>query len=389
MSQVILRRYRFKLKIKSKEILTKLSKFAGVYRLVYNLALIQRNYFYLQRKQSISFSKQCRELTLLRKEIDFVNKVHSQVIQQALKDLHRAFQNFFNGNADYPQLKKKSKHSSFRYVQGVKIYKNRIYLPKIGWLKFFKSRKIDGDVGEVTVLKEADGWYISILVKKKVNIPEIPKDFIGIDVGIKKLAYCSNGWIFENHKSLKKYENKLKRAQRKLSRMKKNSKRRKRQKRKIAKIYLKIKRIRLDYLHKSSTIIAKNHSVVVEDLKIKNMSKTARGTLENPGKNVKVKSALNRSILDTGWGMFYNMLEYKCRENGNIFVKVNPKYTSLTCNNCGYTAKENRISQSKFICQKCGYTEEANLNAAKNILERYLSTVGHTGINARGVWAVA
>ena len=119
------------------------------------------------------------------------------------------------------------------------------------------------------------------------------------------------------------------------------------------------------------------------------MSKTARGTLENPGKNVKVKSALNRSILDTGWGMFYNMLEYKCRENGNIFVKVNPKYTSLTCNNCGYTAKENRISQSKFICQKCGYTEEANINAAKNILERYLSTVGHTGINARGVWAVA
>jgi putative transposase len=145
----------------------------------------------------------------------------------------------------------------------------------------------------------------------------------------------------------------------------------------INKLHGKITRIRHNWFHRRSYNLANNHSlIVVEDLKIANMSKSASGTIENPGKNVKAKSGLNRSILRQGWGQFCDLLSYKCNWYGSNLVKVNPKNTSITCSRCEYTSQDNRISQESFVCQNCGHTENADTNAAKNILRLGLESLG-------------
>jgi putative transposase len=145
----------------------------------------------------------------------------------------------------------------------------------------------------------------------------------------------------------------------------------KKQKKKIARLYERIANARHDFLHKASTLISKNHAmVVVEDLKVRNMSKSAKGDLADPGRNVKAKSGLNRSILDQGWAMFIQMLQYKQTWLGGEVIKVNPQHTSQTCPECHHVSKDNRTSQSRFKCVACGYTENADLVGALNVLAR-------------------
>lgn len=139
---------------------------------------------------------------------------------------------------------------------------------------------------------------------------------------------------------------------------------------KLAKINLKIANKRKDFLHKLSTQYSENQTVVIEDLKIKNMSKSAKGTLETPGKKVKQKAGLNRVITQQSWGMFFEMLEYKLRRKGGELLKVDPKFTSQTCPDCGHISKKNRLSQANFVCEKCGYSNNADIVGALNILDR-------------------
>jgi putative transposase len=182
--------------------------------------------------------------------------------------------------------------------------------------------------------------------------------------------------LVEGVHSFREHEERLAREQRKLSRKKKGSENWKKQKREIAKLHHTIANVRQDFLHKLSTGISKNHAkVYVEGLQIKNMSASARGTVEEPGRNIKAKSGLNKSILDQGWYEFKRQLDYKLSWSGGILVEVNPRHTSQTCSCCGYAAKENRVSQDVFRCQVCGHEENADINAAKNIL-----TVGQTGM---------
>ena len=142
---------------------------------------------------------------------------------------------------------------------------------------------------------------------------------------------------------------------------------------KIAKMWLKIANVRNDYLHKITTAIAKNHGLVaVENLKIKNLTKSAKGTIDNPGHNVKAKSGLNKSILSQSWGRFFELLEYKLRRNGGKLIRVDAKRTSQTCPVCGYADKENRKSQMVFLCKKCSFTANADLVGAINVLKRAL-----------------
>ena len=164
---------------------------------------------------------------------------------------------------------------------------------------------------------------------------------------------------------------KLRLRAKQLSRKKKGSNNWEKAKHKLAKINLRIANKRKDFLHKLSLQYAENQGiVVVEDLKIKNMTKSPKGTRELPGKNIKQKSGLNRSIIKQGWGIFFELLNYKLKERGGRLIKVDPKHTSQTCNDCGHVSKENRYSQSKFACTVCGYTANADTNAAKNILVR-------------------
>ncbi len=148
----------------------------------------------------------------------------------------------------------------------------------------------------------------------------------------------------------------------------------------INKLHHHIANIRHDYLHKVTTTLSKNHAmIVVEDLKVANMSKSAKGSIEEKGKNVKAKSGLNKSILDQGWSMLVNMLEYKQQWRGGLLVKIDPRYTSQTCSSCGHVAKENRPTQAKFECVSCGFSENADINASRNIL-----AVGHTVLSVEG-----
>ena len=173
---------------------------------------------------------------------------------------------------------------------------------------------------------------------------------------------------------------KLARLQRQLAKKVKFSENWKKQNRKIQKLHHHVANIRHDYLHKVTTTLSKSHAmIVVEDLKVADMSKSASGTIAQKGRQVKAKSGLNKSILDQGWGMLVDMLEYKQQWRGGLLIKVNPRYTSQTCFKCKHVAKENRRSQAKFECVKCMYVANADVNAARNIL-----AAGHAVLSVEG-----
>ena len=372
---IICQTYKFRLKTNS-DIENKLINFAGCCRFVWNKALSLIKYRLEHNIPILWYNDLAGLLTLWKKseEYGFLKKVHSQILQQTLKSLEKAVKSAFKkGNGiKFPQFKKKNRNDSFKYPQGVKIHGNRIFLPKIGWIRFYKSRDIEGDIKEVIVKKEYNKWFVCIVTKREKIIKRRNGNPVGLDVGVRKIVTLSNGITF-SPLDLKKYENRLKHFQRKLSKKKKFSRNWYKQKKKINKIWEKIVNIKRDYIHKITTAIAKNHGivVVVEDLKIKNMTKSAKGTKENPGRNVKQKAGLNRKILTQSWGKFFEILEYKLKYSGGRLIKVSPRDTSITCPECGYKTKENRKTQSRFKCIRCGYENNADIVGAINILRKY------------------
>jgi putative transposase len=319
-------------------------------------------------------------------EHPFLADVHSQILQQALIDLDRAYQAFFRRLKDgedpgYPRFKKKLVHDSFRYPQGFKIDNRHIYLPKIGWFRFYRSRKIEGIPKNITVSRDGEHWYASIQVELETEDPKpSQKPSVGTDMGVSWFYTCSDGSCAEPLNAFGALAEKLAKEQRKLARMVKFSANWKKQKTKVNQIHRKIRDTRLDFLHKESTKLAAAFGVIyAEDLEVKNMTGSAKGTIEDPGRNVKAKSGLNRSILDQGWGEFMRQLEYKLTWRGGQLVKVPPAYTSQACSDCGHVSKNNRKSQSLFVCENCGREIHADLNAANNI-----QTLGQRGINACG-----
>ena len=188
-------------------------------------------------------------------------------------------------------------------------------------------------------------------------------------MGVKRFATLSNGDFVEPLNAFKQERENLTKLQRKLARQKKGSRNSRKTKRKIARLHRYIADSRRDFLHKTSTRIAKNHSIVyVEDLKVSNMSASAAGTKENPGKKVKQKSGLNQSILDQGWYGFFQMLSYKLERKGGKLIKVDPRNTSRTCPQCGFVSAENRRTQASFACIACGYRANADVVGAINVL---------------------
>jgi len=329
--------------------------------------------------------RQIPEVTQLRHEYDWLREIPSQVLQQKVCDLDVAYKNFFEGHADFPERKKKGQSvDSFRFPQGFKIDNRRIFLPKIGWIGFFKSRNIKGVPKHITVSRNGKHWFVSICCEVEIA-NAVPKNkAAGIDMGITKLCALSDGTVIENPNITKKYKDKLVKLQRRLARKKKFSKNFYKIKAKISRLHTRIANTRRDFTHKATTGIAKNHGLVVlEDLRVKNMSKSAKGSTDNPGKMVRQMSGLNRSILDAGWGEFRCQLEYKVGWANGIVVLVDPKNTSRRCPICGYTAKENRLTQADFVCVKCGYAADADVTAAVNILR-----AGHARLACGEIGAV-
>lgn len=341
---------------------------------MYNKTLGFNDGRYLVRVPRINYHNAAGFLTLWKKSDDWywLKEIDSQVLQQALKDLERAYANLFAGFADAPTFRKKFLNDSFRYPQRFKVEGSRVYLPKIGWVPFIKHRPIEGTIKNVTVSRRGNHWYVSFGVEIEMDIPIHPSDTsVGIDMGIKVFAAISTGEIVAPLSSFKRHEKKLAKAQRKLSRMVRGSNRYKRQKARINQIHQTIANCRHDFTHKLSTRLTDEHSLLVfEDLKIANMSKSAKGTIEKPGRNVAAKSGLNKAILDQGWGMFRRQCEYKARWKGGSILRVPPMNTSNECSFCGHISPLNRPSQAMFCCVVCRHTENADLNASKVILAR-------------------
>ena len=371
----ILQAFKFQLVPRSSEAAT-MRRFSGCCRFIWNKALALEKETYETEGKRLGYYKLANLLREWKKEdtTAFLAEAHSQILQQVLKDLDRAYKNFFEKRAAFPRFKKKGMHDSFRYPQGFKIDEcnNRVFLPKIGWVKYRNSRNIQGTPRQITVSLSAGKWYVSIQTEHEVAgivHPATSDSAIGIDMGIAKFATMSDGTYIDPLNSFRTHEKKLRKIQRKLSRMQKFSNNWQKQKLKLQRQHRKIANVRNDFLHKHTTAISKNHAMVVmEDLQVRNMSRSASGTLAQPGRNVQAKSGLNKSILDQGWFEFRRQLAYKLTWLGGMLLVVPPQYTSQACSNCGCVDKNSRPSQAVFKCTFCGFETNADHNAALNIL---------------------
>jgi putative transposase len=361
--------YKFKLKPTAEQE-EKLGQWLGVCRLIYNLALDVKIQSYKKTGKSISRNELQTQVKDLSKAHDWINSVHSQVRQDPLVRLEKAYQHFFRGNG-FPKFAKKDRYRSFTFPQGVKIAASHIQLPKIGKIKFHKGNRCVDDIHikQATIKKDIKGWFISILFERdRYNFENNDKK-IGLDLGVANYVVTSDGEFIANPKHLSKYQQQLRIAQRKISRRKKGSNRRRKAIAELQKVHLKIRNTRKDFLHKLSTrLINENQVIVVEKLNLSGMTSSAKGTAEEHGKMVKQQSALNRSLLDLAGSLFYVMLEYKAAWYGREFHRVDPKYTSQTCSACGHKDQANRKSQAVFSCNACGHKMNADHNAAINIL---------------------
>jgi len=383
-----------------------LARAVGCVRFVWNRALAVQKSYLDHQCGTLNYSGLCELLTFWRntETFGFLAESPSQPQQQALKNLTRAFKDAFDKNSvkKFPQFKKKFVHDSMRYPSpdqiqfdlkscddaGRKVFP-RIFLPRIGWVKFRKSCIIGGEIRNVTVSRSGGHWYVAIQTQKEVPDPVHPSTTaVGGDRGVAKLLTLSDGTMFLPVTAYRDLQRKLAREQRKLAHRVKFSANWKKQKAKITRLHQRIAEIRKTVLHQVSTAISKNHAVVVlEDLKVRNMTASAKGTVEQPGRNVRQKAGLSKSILDQGWGMLKQMLDYKLRWAGGMLLLVDPAYTSQTCAACGAVDAGNRPSQAVFHCLHCGHEAHADVNAAQNILARGLanpygvaSTAGLAGV---------
>jgi putative transposase len=347
-------------------------RFAGACRFVWNRILAINEGRYLAGVPRLNYYDACALMAWWKEseEYGWLKNVNAQALQQCLKDLERAYANLYTGRTGPPQYRKKFLSDSFRYPQSFKLDGRRVYLPKIGWVEFWKEREIDGAVKNVTVSRKGKHWFVAFQVEIEIADPVHPATAeVGIDLGIATFAAFSDGTLHPPLNAYRRVAKKKARMQRRLAGMVKYSCNWKKQQRRLAQLDIRSANCRQDFLHKLSTDTSKNHAVIViEDLQVKNMSRSARGTVDEPGKQVAQKSGLNKAILDQGWGMFRRMLEYKQLWRGGAVLAVNPRYTSQTCPECGYISKENRPQQALFSCVACGYTYHADIVAARNIL---------------------
>ena len=371
-----------------------LSRACGCVRFIWNKALDLQSRRLEAGIPLLSYGEMCRLLTLWRAsdEYGFLASGPSQPQQQTLKNLDRALWEALDRRNPkrFPQFKRKGEKDSLRSPDPLQVKLDlatrdpegrnllpRIFLPKVGWVKVRVSRQIVGDLRNATVIRKAGRWAVSL--QTETDVPEPVASVgpeIGRDLGVVSFATLSDGTRIHPEpkllEAMKRAEKKLVWEQRKLSRKyRKGPKSRnfRKQKLRVARAHERVSDMRRDFLHKASNSIGETQAVVyVEDLKIRNMTGSARGTAENPGRNVRQKAGLNRSILSRGWGMFLSLMEYKLERKGGRMVRVNPRNTSRTCSACGHVSPENRKTQETFVCVVCKHSEHADTNAAKNIL---------------------
>lgn len=375
----------------------KFAQAAGVCRLVWNLALDQRKNHWRRYQHvtgdNLNYVTQSRQLKDLRAEYDWIAAVSQTAQSRTLKDLDTAFQRFFKGQGGFPKFKNKGAGDSFSFagrevaVERVSKRWGRVKLPKIGWVRFRWTRPVRGSIREAAIVRTALGWQVSIGCKIDAEMPDVG-GAVGIDRGVAVPLMLSDGTSYHLPETIALMEKRIRKAQRIASRRKRGSARYRKAQRRVAALSAKRTRIRKHWAHEATTDIARRYgTVVVEKLRTSAMTRSARGTRENPGRNVKAKSGLNRSILNVGWHQIETMLAYKAAR----LVKVAPEYSSQTCASCGTVDSRSRENQASFVCTACGHRDNADRNAAVVILQRgntpFVEPCRRAGDEARTVQA--
>jgi len=350
-------------------------RFAGSCRFVYNKGLALQRARFDAGESKLNYAGLCKLLTQWRSQTEtlWLKDAPTHPLQQALKDLERAYTLFFAKRAAFPRFKKKGRHDSFRYPDPKQIkldpMNSRLFLPKLGWLRYRNSRAVLGLVKNVTVRLSCGKWFVSIQTERELEQPLPRGGAVGIDLGVVRFATLSDGTFYAPLNSFKRHETRLRKAQQGMSRKRKFSNNWRKAKERIQRIHARIGDARRDYLHKISTAISQNHAMVcIEDLQVRNMSRSAAGSIDTPGKHVRAKAGLNKAILDQGWFEFRRQLEYKLSWNGGSLILVPPRNTSRRCPQCDHVSAENRQTQQLFHCMACGFQENADRVGAINIL---------------------
>ncbi|MED7931801.1 transposase [Nonomuraea sp. LP-02] len=358
----------------------------GHARYVWNLAVEQHSHWKPGRRNAPGFAEQCRQLTAARADNAWLRAGSVVVQQQALKDFAQAMANFSGKTHKRPAWRRRGRGEGFRIVavkagdvRRLSRHVGEVRIPKVGWVRLRWSRAVPEGVKSYRVTRDAAGrWHVAFAaIPEPVPAPGTG-EVAGVDRGVAVSAALSTGELL-NAPGLRDGEKaRLLRLLRRLARAERGSSRRGRVKAAIAKVRAREADRRKDWVEKTSTGLARRFDVIaVEDLKISNMTRSARGTLEAPGRNVRQKAGLNRGILAAGWGRLVERLEHKAP--GRV-RKINPRYTSQTCNACGHRAAESRESQSRFRCVACGHQAHADVNAAENLRD---TAAGHA-VAARG-----
>lgn len=353
-----------------------LAKHAGAARFAYNWGLAQRKVLYEQDKKTTNAIEQHRLLNGLKAtEFPWMYEVSKCAPQEALRDLDRAYKNFFRGISQqqtigFPSFKKKGERDSFRLTGTIKLKQKHIQLPRLGIIRLKEISKVNGKILSATITREADRWYVSLSVQMERPDPSlIHGEAIGIDLGLTCFATISDGQKIIAPKPLNKNLKRLRNASRKHSRKTKGSKNRKKSALKLSRLHRKVRNIRKDFLHKETTRLAKTKSVIVlEDLSVKEM-------LAN--------KQLSRSIFDVGWGEFRRMLEYKTKWYGSQLVIASRFYpSSKQCSVCGFVLEKLLLETRQWQCPDCQSHHDRDVNAAKNLLK--IHTGSSPGIYACG-----
>lgn len=346
-------------------------------RAVWNTGLEQRRE-YRRRGAWMNYQPQAKELAEAKPEHPWLKDVPGHCLQQTLMDLDKAcrtqgtFRVRWRSGRRWPP--------SFRFPEGNKMVVEklnrqhaRIKLPKLGWVKFRASRSLDGEtIRSATVVRSAGHWFISVLVDDGERTPaqhSAPGTAVGVDRGVATAIATSAGELIDRVFATAGERRRVLALQRRLSRCAKRSANRDKARAELAALRARERRRRLDFCAQTAHQLATvNAVVVVEDLKTRNMTRSAKGTLQAPGRNVAAKSGLNRAILGKGWHQFALALSSAARYTGTTVVAVPAAYTSQRCSQCGHVDPKSRESQAVFRCTHCSHHEHADINAANNIL---------------------
>ena len=371
--------------------------FAGSRRFVVNKAIELQKQCLEQNIPFLKYTELAGRLIMWKMEDDkvWLREAPSQALQQGLMDLDRAIKDFKAKRKGFPKFQARGDGDSFRIPQvnpsDWDEANGRVRIPKVGFVRFRKSRPIQGRIKQMTVSVDCGRWFVSVVTEMDCakDGPNRPGE-VGIDLGIAQTVTLSDGTVFQlDVASIKKHEHRIavlqkqlchnKEARQKLAKLDKAapfdkrepSRRRRHLKEQIQKHYRCIRNIRQDFVKKTAHTIAQRYGwVAMENLNLKNMTKSAKGTVEEPGKNVSAKSGLNRSLARVAPYAMRMTILWALFKAGGTLVLVDPRYTSQTCPICGYTSAKNRPTQAHFGCQKCGHTENADVVGARNILKK-------------------